>query len=137
MHIAPLATAALLALSVSAAAIAQTPNPPPLPPGYVADSQSTYPAQEVAAARQAYRAACQGHQSPEFCDCLAAGVAQAMPPRLVRQASSGIGDRFAALGSAASVPIYRADARYGADDPEGRITQVEAHYANACQQFRR
>ena len=33
MHIAPLATAALLALSVSAAAIAQTPNPPPLPPG--------------------------------------------------------------------------------------------------------
>lgn len=135
MQIAAVATATIAAACVFTLAAAQT--PPPLPPGYVADSQSTYPAQEVAAARQGYRAACEGHQSAQFCDCLAAGVAQAMPPRLVRQASSGIGDRIAAPGSAASVPIYRADARSGLDDPSGRIVEVEGHYANACQQFRR
>jgi hypothetical protein len=138
MQIAPIAIAAFVAAGVFTAAIAQTPeqNPQALPPGYVADSQSTYNAREVAGARQRYRAACQRHQSREFCDCLAAGVSQAMPPGLVRQASSGIGDRIAAPGDA-NAPIYRADARVGVDDPEGRIVEVEGHYANACEQFRR
>jgi hypothetical protein len=136
MQIAPIAAVAFVAVSVFTVAIAQAPDPQSHPPGYVADSQSTYPANEVAAARQTYRAACQRHQSAAFCECLAAAVAQAMPPRLVMQASNGIGDRIAALGTASSVPIYRADARAGADDPEGRIVEVEGHYANACQQHR-
>jgi hypothetical protein len=138
MNFAKITTATIFAASIFAVATAQTPSPRDLPPGYVADAQSTYNAREVAAGRQAYRAACQGHQSPEFCECLAAGVAQAMSPALVRQASRGIGDRLADLGSPASQPIYQADARLGAEDPEGRIAAVEGHYASgACLQFRR
>lgn len=137
MQYAPIAAAALVAAaSAFAVAVAQTTNPP-LPPGYVADAQSTYNPREVAAARQQYRDGCRGHQSQEFCECLASGVSQAMPPRLVSQASIGIGNRFAALGSPADTPLYRADARSGLDDPDGRIVEVESHYANACQQFRR
>lgn len=138
MHIAKITVGAFFAASIFVVASAQAPSPQDFPPGYVADAQSTYSAQDVAAARQAYRAACQGHQSPEFCQCLAAGVAQAMSPALVRRASRGIGDRLADLGSPASQPIYQADARLGAEDPEGRIAAVEGHYASgACLQFRR
>jgi hypothetical protein len=137
MKLAAFATAAMITFSAVTLAIAQTPGQQAQPPGYVADSQSTYDPREVAGARQAYRAACQGHQSNEFCDCLAAAVAQAMPPGLVRQARTGIGDRLADVGSDPNTPLYNADARSGLDDPDGRIRQVEAHYANTCAQFRR
>jgi hypothetical protein len=135
MQIATTATAALVGASAFTLAMAQTPEP--LPPGYVADAQSTYDPREVASARQAYRQSCQRYQSREFCECLSAGIAQGMPPRLVLQARTGIGDRIARRGSDASVPIYRADARSGLDDPDGRIVEVEGHYANACAELRR
>jgi len=145
MKIAAIATATLLAATILTAAAAQTPDPQQKPdaqqrpPGYVADAQSTHNPREVAAARQAYRRACQRYQSAGFCECLASGVAQAMPPQLVRQGSRGIGQRISAAPSSApgESAFYRADARSGLDDPSGRIAEVEGHYANVCQQLRR
>jgi hypothetical protein len=137
MQIAPIVTATFVAAAILTAAAAQTPDAQK-PPGYVADAQSTHSAREVAAARQVYRQACQRHQSAGFCQCLAAGVAQAMPPHLVRQASRGIGERLAATsGAAGASTFYAADARSGLDDPTARIAEVEGHYANVCQQLRR
>ena len=147
------AAALLTAASATTIAIAQTkpsdpmpvmeqPVPDPSPPmvapaggpSVVPDARALASDHEVGQARRAYRAACQQHETAGFCDCVTAGVAQALMPSEVRIAARSFGDRIPAQGDA-----------YGAADSDmtetgansaTRIAQVEAHYADACRQFR-
>lgn len=149
-----LAAAALVsAVSLTTFAIAQTkpldPNgqynptissqlPPTanvLPVTPTPDARQLASDQEVGVARRAYRAACQQHESAGFCDCVTAGVAQALMPAEVRIAARTIGERINAQGDAAIASDT--DNTYGAESSAERIEQVEGHYADACQQFRR
>lgn len=98
------------------------------------DARSLASDQEVGQARRAYRAACSQHESAGFCDCLTAGVAQALMPSEVRIAARTIGQRINAQGDAYGAES--SDSTVGAQSSAERIAQVEAHYADACQQFR-
>jgi hypothetical protein len=98
------------------------------------DAQSLASTQDVAEARRAYRAACDRYESTGFCECVTAGVAQALMPQEVRIAARTIGERINAQGdsyAAAGTDIAPAGASSAV-----RIEQVEAHYADACAQFR-
>lgn len=149
-----LLTAAALLASVSLAgvAVAQVkPLPPDVPPSMqqapmtvidprlppsqpVPDARSLASDREVAEARRYYRAQCGQHESVGFCECVTAGVAQALMPAEVRIAARSIGQRITAQG----------DAAYGSDLSDAplaqssaeRIARVEGHYADACAQFR-
>jgi hypothetical protein len=99
------------------------------------DAKSTYTEAQVRGPRRAYRAACQRYESRGFCDCVTAGVAQALPPDMVRMAARTVGERITAQGSGS--PGYDTDARIGSETPQERIQQVEGHYADACQQLRK
>jgi len=90
---------------------------------------------EVGVARRAYRASCQRYQSFGFCDCLTAGVAQALAPAEVRIAARGIGSWINAQGDAAGGADT--DATSPGANSRMRIDQVQAHYAETCAQFRR
>ena len=147
---------AMLALSVSAGAIAyaQTKDetavqqgvrgtpldsaaPAPMlrseTPIVTTDARSLASDQAVGEARRYYRAQCVQHQSPGFCECVTAGVAQALMPDEVRIAARTIGERINAQGDAA--PSSQSDASAAMSTAE-RIEQVEGHYADACAQFR-
>lgn len=99
------------------------------------DARSLASDQAVGQARRYYRAQCSRHESTAFCECVTAGVAQALMPEEVRIAANTIGDRITAQGDASiasdsdssSAPMSSAE----------RIAQVEGHYADACQQYRR
>lgn len=90
--------------------------------------------QEVGEARRAYRAACDRVESTGFCECVTAGVAQALHPSEVRIAARTVGDRITAQGDAAMAS--ETDSTIGLQSSAARIEQVEAHYADACAQFR-
>lgn len=90
--------------------------------------------QEVGEARRAYRAACDRVESTGFCECVTAGVAQALHPSEVRVAARTIGDRITAEGDAAM--SSETDSTAGLESSAARIEQVEGHYADACAQFR-
>ena len=90
--------------------------------------------QEVGEARRAYRAACDRLESSGFCECVTAGVAQALHPSEVRIAARTIGDRINAQGDAAM--SSETDSTAGLQSSAARIEQVEGHYADACAQFR-
>lgn len=90
--------------------------------------------QEVGEARRAYRAACDRVESTGFCECVTAGVAQALHPSEVRIAARTVGDRIMAQGDAAMAS--ETDSTVGLQSSAARIEQVEAHYADACTQFR-
>ena len=140
-----LLTAALLASAVSFAGLAlagpMTPTEPGPKPAEAAtaaptpDARSLATDQDVGQARRAYRAACQQHESAGFCDCLTAGVAQALMPQEVRIAARTIGQRINAQGDAYG--SESSDMTETGANSQTRIEQVEAHYADACQQFRR
>lgn len=98
------------------------------------DARSLASDQEVGQARRAYRAACSRHESAGFCDCVTAGVAQALMPAEVRMAARTIGQRINAQGDAYGAEA--SDSTVGAQSSAERIAQVESHYADACQQFR-
>jgi hypothetical protein len=100
----------------------------------VADARSLASDREVGEARRAYRNACNELESPGFCDCVTAGVAQALLPAEVRMAASTIGERINAQGDAAFAS--ESDSTVGAESSLERIEQVEGHYAQACEQFR-
>lgn len=147
------AAALLSAASATTIAIAQTKPVDPMPvmeqpvpdvvepmiapaggPSVVPDARALASDREVGEARRAYRAACSREENAGFCDCVTAGVAQALMPSEVRIAARTFGDRIPAQGDA-----------YGAVDTDmtevgansaTRIAQVEAHYADACAQFR-
>lgn len=90
---------------------------------------------DIGDARRYYRAQCSKHESAAFCECVTAGVAQALTPQEVRIAARTIGERITAQGDAAQgATTDRAAAGANSRD---RISQVEGHYADACQQFRR
>jgi len=89
----------------------------------------------VGEARRYYRAQCNQHESAGFCECVTAGVAQALAPVDVRLAGRTIGERITAQGDA---PLAAAtdQAPAGASQME-RIDYAESFYADACQQYRR
>jgi hypothetical protein len=130
-----IAAALLSAASLTSIAIAQTKPETTPEPAVAAAAETVIPDartlasdQEVGQARRAYRAACQRHENAGFCDCVTAGVAQALMPAEVRLAARTFGERLPAQGDAADT----ADATSSA----ARIAEVEGHYANACAQFR-
>ncbi|QGZ96637.1 hypothetical protein [Terricaulis silvestris] len=98
------------------------------------DARSIASDQEVGEARRAYRAACDRYESTSFCECVTAGVAQALHPSEVRIAARTIGDRITAQGDAAI--SSETDSTAGLQSSAARIEQVEGHYADACAQFR-
>jgi hypothetical protein len=142
------AAALMSAVSLAGSAIAQTKPVDRMPvqtqrpmvasatgsPTVIPDGRTFASDREVGVARRAYRAACQRHENAGFCDCVTAGVAQALPPSDVRLAARTFGERLPAQGDAyASAESDQTPA--GASAAE-RIEQVEAHYADACTQFR-
>ncbi len=118
----------------------QTMDPPVLvapatgSPTVVPDARALASDREVGEARRAYRAACQQQETPGFCDCVTAGVAQALMPAEVRIAARTFDDRIPAQGDAYAAASSDMTP-VGASSAE-RIAQVEAHYADACAQFR-
>ena len=138
------AAALLSAASLTTLAIAQTKPVDPMPvqeetapmaapatgsPTMIPDARSLATDQQVGEARRAYRAACSRHENAGFCDCVTAGVAQALMPDEVRLAARTFGERIPAQGDA-----YQSD--QPAMSSAARIAQTEAQYANACAQFR-
>ncbi len=142
------AAALLSAASLTTIAIAQTKPVDPMPvtqqemrdpepmiapatgsPTVIPDARALASDEQVGEARRAYRAACQRHENFGFCDCVTAGVAQALMPDEVRLAARTFGERIPAQGDA-----YGSDAT--AMSSAARIAQVESQYANACAQFR-
>lgn len=100
----------------------------------VSDARSLASDADVADARRAYRAACDVHQSTAYCECVTAGVAQALMPQEVRIAASTIGERINAQGDAAMAS--ESDNTGGAQSSVERIEQIEGHYAAACWSYR-
>jgi hypothetical protein len=98
------------------------------------DARTMASDQEVGEARRAYRAACDAHESTAFCECVTAGVAQALMPSEVRIAARTIGERITAQGDASIASD--SDNTMGAQSSAARIEQVESHYADACVQYR-
>lgn len=98
------------------------------------DARSLAGDQEVAEARRYYRAQCEQHESSGFCECVTAGVAQALMPAEVRIAGRTIGERITAQGDAAF--SSESDNTMGAQSSAERIEMIEGHYADACAQFR-
>lgn len=148
-----LITAALMlgAVSFATYAVAQTDKPdetpvialddghmPAMPargPETAPDAQSLASAQQVGEARRYYRSQCERYESAGFCECVTAGVAQALMPEEVRIAGRTIGERINAQGDAPS--SAGTDLAPAGASSAMRIEQAEAHYADACQQFRR
>jgi hypothetical protein len=98
------------------------------------DARTMASDREVGEARRAYRASCERYESHGFCECVTAGVAQALHPSEVRIAARTIGDRITAQGDAAM--SSQTDSTAGLESSAARIEQVESHYADACAQFR-
>lgn len=98
-----------------------------------ADARSLASDQAVGKARRYYRAQCNQYESPGFCECVTAGVAQALMPEEVRIAGRTIGERINAQGDVG--PATQSDATAAMSSAE-RIEQVEGHYADPCVQFR-
>jgi hypothetical protein len=123
--------------SIAAQQTMQEPQPRIAPaggPSVVPDARALASDQEVGEARRAYRAACQRHENFGFCDCVTAGVAQALIPDEVRLAARTFGDRIPAQGDAYA--SAESDETPAGASSAARIEQVEAHYADACAQFR-
>lgn len=99
------------------------------------DARSMSNEADVGEARRAYRAQCEQYEARSFCECVSAGVAQALMPAEVRVAARTIGERILAQGDASLTAD--SDDTTGAQSSAVRIEQVEAHYADACVQFRR
>jgi hypothetical protein len=100
----------------------------------VSDARSLASDADVADARRTYRAACDVYQSTAYCECVTAGVAQALMPQEVRIAASTIGERINAQGDAAIAS--ESDNTGGAQSSAERIEQIEGHYAAACWSYR-
>lgn len=98
------------------------------------DAQALASTREVGEARRYYRAQCSQYESDGFCECVTAGVAQALLPAEVRMAGRTIGERITAQGDAAI--SAETDNTMGAQSSAERIELIEGHYADACAQFR-
>jgi hypothetical protein len=99
------------------------------------DARSLASDEEVGEARRYYRAQCSEHESAAFCDCVTAGVAQALMPAEVRIAARTIGERVTAQGDA--LVASESDGSFAAAASSAqRIARVEGHYADACAIYR-
>jgi hypothetical protein len=107
-------------------------NPPADPAPQ--DARTMASDREVGEARRAYRASCERYESHGFCECVTAGLAQALHPSEVRIAARTIGERITAQGDATM--SSQTDSTAGLESSAARIEQVEGHYADACAQFR-
>lgn|SRR5690606_31996962 len=125
------AGALISAATLAGLAIAQVPPPTTTPPTSF-DARTLASDEEVGEARRYYRAQCERHQSRDFCECVTAGVAQALMPAEVRLAARSIGERINAEGDT-NDEFDGAVAESSAE----RIARIESHYAGACAQFRR
>jgi hypothetical protein len=114
------------------------PRPPMIAPAggpsVVPDARALASDRDVGEARRAYRAACSQHETAGFCDCVTAGVAQALMPAEVRIAARSFRERIPAQGD--SYASASSDVAIEGASSAARIEQVEAHYADACSQFR-
>lgn len=148
-----LLVSAVLALSVSAGAIAyaQIKDEPvmegaraepmdasaaPIPAEAemtTTDARSLASDHAVGEARRYYRAQCNQYESAGFCDCVTAGVAQALMPDEVRLAGRTIRERITAQGDTGAASDSDATAAMSSAE---RIEQVEGHYADACASYR-
>ena len=97
------------------------------------DARSLASDRAVGEARRYYRAQCNQYESAAFCDCVTAGVAQALMPEEVRIAGRTIRERITAQGDVGHTE--KSDATAAMSSAE-RIEQVEGHYADACASFR-
>jgi hypothetical protein len=104
-------------------------------PSVVPDARAIASDQEVGEARRAYRASCSSSgENAGFCDCVTAGVAQVLMPSEVRIAARTFGERIPAQGD--GYAAAQSDMTPVGSSSAERIEQVEAHYADACSQFR-
>jgi len=104
-------------------------------PSVVPDARAIASDREVGEARRAYRASCNSSgENAGFCDCVTAGVAQVLMPSEVRIAARTFGERIPAQGD--SYAAASSDMTPVGSSSAERIEQVEAHYADACSQFR-
>jgi hypothetical protein len=99
------------------------------------DARSLASDQSVGEARRYYRSQCNRHESTAFCECVTAGVAQALMPEEVRIAANTIGERITAQGDTGLASD--SDSSGAPMSSAERIAQVEGHYADSCQQYRR
>jgi hypothetical protein len=127
---------ALLATAVSAGAIAYAQVTTPVTsPAPTTDARSHASDREVGEARRYYRAQCvRSGEGQAFCECVTAGVAQALVPAEVRIAANGVGESLTAQGDAAM--SSESDAAPAGSSSAERIAQVEGHYADACANLR-
>lgn len=153
-----IAAALLTAASLTTIALAQDkPKPDPMPdPMYGAavtaeqqpavlypalaeasttDARSLASDAEVGQARRAYRAACERYENHGFCECVTAGVAQALVPSELRLATRTIGERITAQGDAAGGG-QSSDAVPEGASTQTRIETIEGHYTDACASLR-
>ena len=126
--------AAALLTAASFAAFAAEPQTAD-PAATAVDAQSVASADEVGVARRAYRAACERYENGPFCDCMAAGMAQAVSPADLRLAARTIRERITAQGDAASASNTDPAIDQGAG-AMSRIEQAEGHYTDVCSQYR-
>lgn len=129
-----LAAALLSAASFAAFAAEPGAQKTEAPAATAVDAQSIANAQEVGQARRGYRASCQRYENGSFCDCLTAGMAQALAPADLRLASRTIRERITAQGDAAT--SSDADPAINQGDAMSRIQQAEGHYTDVCSQYR-
>jgi hypothetical protein len=99
------------------------------------DARSLASDADVGQARRAYRAACERSESHAFCECVTAGVAQALMPAELRMATRGIDERISAQGDAASGGESSDAVPEGATSQQ-RIEIIEGHYADTCATLR-
>lgn len=127
-------TVLALACAFGAMAPALALNPP------TDDAQTTYSAQEVAVARQAFRAQCVRYQPAERCECYTAGLAQALTPPELRLATALLPTRFAAnetIRARATSSAMRSAGALFADETSrqeamSRIDEAEVELAPIC-----
>lgn len=136
-----LAAALLTAVSFTTLAFAADPKDPVAEKTEIAavsntaaDARAVASDADVGQARRAYRAQCNRFESADFCECVTAGVAQALSPADLHMALRGMRERLTAQGD---TPSAAADAAIDEGSPMSRIEQTEAHYADSCATFRR
>ena len=137
-----LAAALLSAATFATVAVAQVVDKPAVvEPAMVsatsdtaADARTVASDDAVGVARRNYRAQCSRYESASFCECVTAGVAQALSPADVQVAARTIRERITAQGDAAG--SGQTDPAVTGSDQMSRIEQAEGHYADACAPLR-
>jgi hypothetical protein len=102
----------------------------PSPAAGIPDARAVASDAAVGEARRTYRAQCTRVENAGFCECVTAGVAQALAPADVLLAARTVRERLGAEGDAAGA--QESDQVPAHVDAMTRIEQVEAHYADAC-----